>query len=356
MPSGDRSKAAAWSAAQQRLPRPPPQMPHTSDRIFDAAGASPAFNAGDLGVARDGPKADIARRAAHRGYTQKSREKVNARFNELLAVLPPLPSNHAIPRSKAGILDYAIEHAQLLRSSVAALEIKVALSSPEELATWFSKYTAGACTIREVAQPILDLFCIGMGWTGAEGWALDADGASASYFKQAWTHLPSSDSLEYRRQGRRNEAEALSKYELAAARNEQSERNSLLESFFATGSNLLIPASRSSCMSIVQSSGEPSYISAPVQSAAQNPSDQLLSRITFAANGTLKCAAARVSAVLTVPLCMYGRVQMVLMFYGTEPMKYDTHQDMYSAAAENTAKRIAEITLARYCLPSNNPS
>lgn len=380
MASGGRSKSNAWDSThggRSHLPGPSSNAPaqyqggQASDRIFDpsvvssaqtdslypSSGQAPDQGDSSLpsGAPQEDSNADTARRAAHRGYTQKSRQKVNALYNELLTVLPPLPPNHATPRSKAGILDYAIEHAQLLRSSMIALEMKVALSTPEELGLWFSSYTAGACTIREVAQPILDLFCIGMGWSGAEGWSLDSDSSSSmAFFKQSWTHIPSSESLEYRRQGQRNGTEVLSKYELAAARNEQGERDSLLESFFTTGSNLLIPASRASFLSAVQSSGSPSYITAPVQSAAQNPSDQLLARITLATNGNLKCAAARVSTIFTVPLCMYGRVQMLLVFYGTEPMKYDnTLDDMYSGAAEETARRIAEITLARYSLPGS---
>lgn len=103
------------------------------------------------------------------------------------------------------------------------------------------------------------------GVDGHRGWKQDASGGG--YFKQAWTHVPSSESLEYRHHGWRAGAEVLSKYELAAARNEQAERNSLRESFFATGGGLLIPASRAVVLGAVHASGEPEFVGAPVQAA-----------------------------------------------------------------------------------------
>lgn len=68
----------------------------------------------------------------------------------------------------------------------------------------------------------------------------------------------------------------------------------------------------------------------------------------MAAGGALKAASARVCACLAVPLCMYGRVQIVMVFYGSEELKYEGRGEEYVSHA--AAKRIADITLARYCL------
>lgn len=234
-------------------------------------------------------QSSLERRKAHRAYTQKSRKKVNSRFEALLDALPT-PPPRLNPRSKAEILEYATETVIRLVSQNNKLELHLALSSSPQLEAWLTDHTQTARTVREVCQPIMRLFTIGLEWKGAEVWAIDSRAPmTTASLGQAWTFVPPPSG---RRPSREDEA-----------------RISELGAFLDSGKGDYYTTTSNEALAIVYRTGKPAWFSCEYK-AQIGFDDQEMSN-----ERTRLAQSYGISDVLFVPLILYNHVQIVVNFY-----------------------------------------
>lgn len=235
------------------------------------------------------PQSSLERRKAHRAYTQKSRNKVNSRFEALLDALPT-PPPRLNPRSKAEILEYATETVIHLVSQNNKLELHLALSSSPQLEAWLTDQTQSARTVREVCQPIMRLFTIGLEWKGAEVWAIDSRApTSTASLGQAWTFVPPPSG-----RGPSREEEA---------------KISELGGFLDSGKGNFYALTSNEALAVVYRSGKPAWLSCEFK-AQLGFEDQ-----EFTTERTRMAQNYGISDVLFVPLILYNHVQIVVTFY-----------------------------------------
>ena len=234
-------------------------------------------------------QSSLERRKAHRAYTQKSRNKVNARFEALLDALPT-PPPRLNPRSKAEILEYATETVIRLVSQNNKLELHLALSSSPQLEAWLLEQTQSARTVREVCQPIMRLFTIGLDWNGAEVWAIDARApTSTASLGQAWTFVPPPS-------GRRPSRE-------------EETRMSELGGFLDTGKGSYYATTSNEAVAVVYRTGKPAWISCEYNTQLG------LDDVEYTCDRTRLASSFGISDVLFIPLILYNHVQIVVKFY-----------------------------------------
>lgn len=238
-------------------------------------------------------QSSLERRKAHRAYTQKSRNKVNSRFEALLDALPT-PPPRLNPRSKAEILEYATETVIRLVSQNNKLELHLALSSSPQLEAWLTDQTQSARTVREVCQPIMRLFTIGLEWKGAEVWAIDSRAPmSAASLGQAWTFVPPPSG-----RGPSREEEA---------------KMSELTAFLDSGKGNYYTTTSNEALAVVYRTGKPAWLSCEYK-AQIGFEDQ-----EFTSDRTRMAQTFGISDALFVPLILYNHVQIVVTFYNMRP-------------------------------------
>jgi hypothetical protein len=233
----------------------------------------------------------IARLKAHRAYTQKSREKVNVRFNALMEALPP-PPPRVNPRSKAEILQYSVQQVLFLRQRNTQLEMRLALTSEAELSQWIHEKTKDATTIREVTQPILELFCVGLGWEACDVWAIDARAPrDRPALGQAWTFIPPQMNMD----SDQDQIKAAS-----------------LEAFLMSGRAMYFTITDTEAISTSYATGSPMWLD------CRNPSIRYGRHAASATCERSRLATQHgISDMLIVPLQLYNQVQIVAAFYTT---------------------------------------
>lgn len=235
-------------------------------------------------------QSSLERRKAHRAYTQKSRNKVNSRFEALLDALPT-PPPRLNPRSKAEILEYATETVIRLVSQNNKLELSLALSSMPHLEAWLTDQTQHARTVREVCQPIMRLFTIGLEWKGAEAWAIDSRAPmNQAALGQAWTFVPPPT-------GR------------PSYRDEDTSRLSELGTFLDSAKGTYYETSASEALAVVYRTGKPAWLSCEYKTFIGFQENE------FSTERTRLAMTYGISDVLFVPLVLYNHVQIVVNFY-----------------------------------------
>lgn len=234
-------------------------------------------------------QSSLERRKAHRAYTQKSRNKVNSRFEALLDALPT-PPPRLNPRSKAEILEYATETVIRLVSQNNKLELHLALSSSPQLEAWLTDQTQSARTVREVCQPIMRLFTIGLEWKGAEVWAIDSRAPmNTAALGQAWTFVPPPSG---RRPSREEEAKI-----------------SELGGFLDSGKGAYYSTTSNEALAVVYRTGKPAWLSCEYKTQVGFEEQE------FNTDRTRLAQSYGISDVLFVPLILYNHVQIVVTFY-----------------------------------------
>jgi hypothetical protein len=237
----------------------------------------------------------MARLKAHRAYTQKSREKVNVRFNALMEALPP-PPPRVNPRSKAEILQYSVQQVLSLRQRNTHLEMRLALTSEAELAAWIHEKTQDATTIREVTQPVLELFCVGLGWEACDVWAIDARAPrDRPALGQAWTFMPPQMNMD----SDQDQIKAAS-----------------LEAFLISGRAMYFTINDTEAISTSYASGSPMWLD------CRNPSMRYGLHAASATCDRSRLATQHgIADMLIVPLQLYNQVQVVAAFYTTSQQR-----------------------------------
>lgn len=272
-----------------------------------------AYNAtGDQfpGTGQARAQSSMERRKAHRAYTQKSRNKVNARFEALLDALPT-PPPRLNPRSKAEILEYATETVIQLVKQNQKLELSVALSSTPQLETWLVDQTQHARTMREVCHPVMHLFTIGLGWRGAEAWIMDQrTPRSQAALGQAWTFIPP--------YGREDDG-----------------RVSELSTFLDSAKGSLYDTCSAEALAVVYRSGKPAWLSCEYKTFIG------FDESGFSAERTRMAPTYGISDVLFVPLILYNHVQMVVNFYNMRSRTPSGIPALQSHADPKSAIRVA---------------
>jgi hypothetical protein len=248
-----------------------------------------------------------ARREAHRQYTQKSREKVNTLFRELLEALPEKLKLRSQP-SKADILSFTVQQVHALTLENTLLKMKLALTSTSELKLWIQEQTKSATTVRDACHPITELFCIGLHFGAAEMWALDS--RSPGSLGQAWNYLPPSMSSV----------------------DDQFKAEKLKE-FLRLGEGMFFATNSNEPCCAVFSSETPVWIKCG-ESAAGTASARTSVATEFGISGQL-----------LVPLRMYDQV-IVACFYARGDLTLPDEQYLLQIA-----NRISQLIAARYRMP-----
>lgn len=274
------TKRTSRAELNDNSPSPSLQSPATPRGL---SGLSPATPRGLSG------QSSLERRKAHRAYTQKSRNKVNSRFEALLDALPT-PPPRLNPRSKAEILEYATETVIRLVSQNNKLELHLALSSSPQLEAWLTDQTQSARTVKEVCHPIMRLFTIGLEWKGAEVWAIDSRApTNTPSLGQAWTFVPPPSG-----RGPSREEEA---------------KISELGGFLDSGKGVYYSTTSNEALAVVYRSGKPAWLSCEYKAQFGFEEQEYTSERTRLAQ------SYGISDVLFVPLILYNHVQTVVTFY-----------------------------------------
>lgn len=267
------------------------------------------------------------RRKAHRAYTQKSRNKVNSRFEALLDALPT-PPPRLNPRSKAEILEYATETVIRLVSQNNKLELHLALSSSPQLEAWLIDQTQGCRTVREVCQPIQRLFTIGLEWKGAEVWAIEARAPlNTAALGQAWTFVPPPS-------GR------------GPSREEETKMTDLT-SYLDSGKGQYYTTTCNETVAVVYRSGKPAWLSCEYNASVGFENQD------FTTNRTRSAASFGISDVLFVPMILYNHVQVVAAFYNMRSQSPTQNPSLQPQIDPKASMRVASEAIAiiarRFC-------
>lgn len=272
-------------------------------------------------------QSSLERRKAHRAYTQKSRNKVNSRFEALLDALPT-PPPRLNPRSKAEILEYATETVIRLVSQNNKLELSLALSSTPHLEAWLTDQTQHARTVREVCQPIMRLFTIGLEWKGAEAWAIDSRAPmNTAALGQAWTFVPPPT-------GR-------------SAFREDDTRTSELTTFLESAKGTYYTTTCNEALAVVYRTGKPAWLSCEYRTHIGFEEGQL------ATDRTRMAMTYGISDVLFVPLILYNHVQIVVNFYNMRSRSPSGNPSLQPQTDPKSAIKVATEAIAiiarRFC-------
>lgn len=272
-------------------------------------------------------QSSLERRKAHRAYTQKSRNKVNSRFEALLDALPT-PPPRLNPRSKAEILEYATETVIRLVSQNNKLELHLALSSSPQLEAWLTDQTQSARTVREVCQPIMRLFTIGLEWKGAEVWAIDSRAPmNTASLGQAWTFVPPPS-------GR------------GPSREEETKMTELT-GFLDSGKGQYYTTTSNEALAVVYRTGKPAWLSCEYKASVGFEEQE------FATDRTRLAQSYGISDVLFVPLILYNHVQIVVTFYNMRsrgPSQNPTLQPQIDPKSSiKVASEAIAIVARRFC-------
>lgn len=273
-------------------------------------------------------QSSLERRKAHRAYTQKSRNKVNSRFEALLDALPT-PPPRLNPRSKAEILEYATETVIRLVSQNNKLELSLALSSTPHLEAWLTDQTQHARTVREVCQPIMRLFTIGLEWKGAEAWAIDSRAPmNQAALGQAWTFVPPPT-------GR------------SAFRDDDNNRISELTTFLDSAKGTYYETASNEALAVVYRTGKPAWLSCEYKTfIGFDDSD-------FATDRTRMALTYGISDALFVPLILYNHVQIVVNFYNMRSRSPSGNPSLQPQTDPKSAIKVATEAIAiiarRFC-------
>ncbi|CAN8061614.1 unnamed protein product [Agarophyton chilense] len=143
------SDASVPPTSSQPLSSPVPHRPHFSNH--DSGAINPLL------------------KDTHNSHTRKCRAKVNSKFQELLSILPPPPSNTGI-KHKAQILDYTIRVFRDIHARKTLLEAELALSSRVQLSAWVNSIVSRSLSIQDALAPYLSLICAKGTWKYSEAW------------------------------------------------------------------------------------------------------------------------------------------------------------------------------------------
>lgn len=241
----------------------------------------------------------------------------------------PTPPPRLNPRSKAEILEYATETVIRLVSQNNKLELHLALSSSPQLEAWLTDQTQSARTVREVCQPIMRLFTIGLEWKGAEVWAIDSRAPmSTASLGQAWTFVPPPA-------GRRPSRE-------------EETRISELSAFLDSGKGAYYTTTANEALSVVYRTGKPAWLSCEFKAhiGFEEHSD-------FVTERTRLAASYGISDVLFVPLILYNHVQIVVNFYNMRSRNVQANQGLQPQIDPKSSIKVATeaitIIARRFC-------
>lgn len=266
-------------------------------------------------------QSSLERRKAHRAYTQKSRNKVNSRFESLLDALPA-PPPRLNPRSKAEILEYATETVIRLVTQNNKLELSLALSSTPHLDAWLSEQTQAVRTVREVCHPVMRLFTTGLDWKGCEAWAVDAEApVDRASLAQAWTYLPPPTP------GRIDQQEG-------------QPTTSDLNAFLETGKETYYETTCDEGIAVAYRSAKPGWVSCEYKNFMGFDQTQ------FSMDRTRLALNYGISDALMVPLVLYNHVQIVLVFYNMRPRSPTGNPAIQPHTDPKSAIKVATETMA----------
>ncbi|KAI0561604.1 hypothetical protein FGB62_76g085 [Gracilaria domingensis] len=115
------------------------------------------------------PTANPLVKDTHNSHTRKCRAKLNSKFQELLSILPPPPSNTGI-KHKAQILDYTIRVFRDIHARKTLLEAELALSTRPQLNAWVHSVVSRSLSLQDALAPYLSLICTRGAWKYSEAW------------------------------------------------------------------------------------------------------------------------------------------------------------------------------------------
>lgn len=179
------SPSSRAPARRKRHGVAPVNMSAPANRSFDGLGESEASEhsaATNRGMAKQrSPRSGLVVGEAysladetngkdtHNSHTRRCRAKVNAKFQELLSILPTPPPKTGI-KHKAQILDYTIRVFRDIHARKTLLEAELALSSRSQLNSWIENVIMKSRNLNQALTPYLSLICTKGGWKYSEAW------------------------------------------------------------------------------------------------------------------------------------------------------------------------------------------